>query len=57
MNATAVVRIYCTSQNPDYDAPWQAQTPSSSTGSGVVLPCGRIPERPPASGLAAPVYA
>ena len=42
MNATAVVRIYCTSQNPDYDAPWQAQTPSSSTGSGVVLPCGRI---------------
>jgi S1-C subfamily serine protease len=42
MNASAVVRIYCTSQKPDYDAPWQAQTPSSSTGSGVVLPCGRI---------------
>lgn len=42
MNASAVVRIYCTSQRPDYDAPWQAQTPSSGTGSGVVLEGGRI---------------
>jgi len=42
MNAQAVVRIYCTSQTPDYDAPWQAQTPSSSTGSGVVLEGRRI---------------
>ncbi len=42
MNAHAVVRIYCTSQEPDYDAPWQAKTPSSGTGSGVVLGAGRI---------------
>jgi len=42
MNAEAVVRIYCTSQTPDYDAPWQAQTPSSSTGSGVVIHGRRI---------------
>jgi len=42
LNAHAVVRIYCTSQEPDYDAPWQAKTPSSSTGSGVVIGPGRI---------------
>ncbi|MCO4746337.1 MAG: trypsin-like peptidase domain-containing protein [Proteobacteria bacterium] len=42
MNASAVVRIYCTSQNPDYDAPWQSQTPRSSTGSGMAVGPGRI---------------
>ena len=42
MNAGSVVRIFCTSQTPDYDAPWQAQTPSSSTGSGVVIDDRRI---------------
>lgn len=37
MPHSAVVRIYATEQNPDYDAPWQARSPSSSTGSGVVI--------------------
>lgn len=42
MNSHAVVRIYCTSQEPDYDAPWQAKTPSAGTGSGVVIGPGLI---------------
>jgi S1-C subfamily serine protease len=37
-----VVRIYCTSQEPDYDAPWQARMPTSGTGSGVVVAPGRV---------------
>ena len=32
-----VVKIYATTQSPDYDCPWQARTPSTSTGSGVVI--------------------
>jgi S1-C subfamily serine protease len=42
MNASAVVRIYCTSQDPEYDAPWQAKTPQASTGSGVIIGPRRI---------------
>src|ERR1044071_4415273 len=38
----AVVRVFATTQDPDYDAPWQNRTPSSSTGSGVVIAPGRI---------------
>jgi S1-C subfamily serine protease len=37
-----VVRVYATTQDPDYDCPWQARTPSSSTGSGVVIGPGEI---------------
>ncbi len=37
-----VVRIFATTQNPDYDCPWQARTPSNSTGSGVIIEGGRI---------------
>jgi len=37
-----VVRVYATTQDPDYDGPWQARTPSSSTGSGVVIGRGEI---------------
>ncbi|MBL4633613.1 MAG: trypsin-like peptidase domain-containing protein, partial [Kofleriaceae bacterium] len=37
MPHSAVVRIYATEQEPDYDSPWQARSPSSSTGSGVVV--------------------
>jgi len=37
MSHSAVVRIYATEQEPDYDSPWQAQSPSSSTGSGVII--------------------
>ena len=38
----SVVRIYATTQQPDYDSPWQAETPSSGTGSGVVIGSGRV---------------
>lgn len=38
----AVVRVYATTQEPDCDNPWQASTPSSSTGSGVVIGPDRI---------------
>ena len=32
-----VVRVFATTQEPDYDSPWQTRSPSSSTGSGVVI--------------------
>ena len=37
MSHSAVVRIYATQQEPDYDSPWQARSPASSTGSGVII--------------------
>lgn len=37
MRTDAVVRIFATTQEPDYDSPWQARVPSTSTGSGVVI--------------------
>jgi S1-C subfamily serine protease len=37
MSYPQVVRIFATTQEPDYDCPWQARTPSSSTGSGVII--------------------
>lgn len=42
MNHSSVVRIYATAQDPDYDSPWQARVPTSSTGSGVVVGDRRI---------------
>lgn len=42
MSYLSVVRIYATTQDPDFDSPWQAQVPQSSTGSGVVIAPGRI---------------
>ena len=42
MSYANVIKIYTTSQEPDYDTPWQAQNPSSSTGSGVVISGGRV---------------
>ena len=42
MPRSAVVRIYATTQDPDYDSPWQARVPSSSTGSGVVIGPGLV---------------
>jgi S1-C subfamily serine protease len=42
MEHSAVVRIYATTQVPDYGAPWQSKTPESGTGSGVVVGSGRI---------------
>jgi S1-C subfamily serine protease len=37
MRYPSVVRVFATSQDPDYDSPWQSPLPSSSTGSGVVI--------------------
>lgn len=37
-----VVRVFATTQEPDYDSPWQTRPPSSSTGSGVVIAGGAI---------------
>ena len=37
-----VVRVFATTQEPDYDSPWQTKSPSSSTGSGVVIAGGAI---------------
>lgn len=42
MRQQSVVRIFATSQDPDYDNPWQAATPSRSTGSGVVIGSGQV---------------
>jgi S1-C subfamily serine protease len=38
----AVVRIFATAQAPDYDSPWQAESPSASTGSGVIIAPGHV---------------
>jgi S1-C subfamily serine protease len=32
-----VIRVFATTQDPDFDGPWQARTPSNSTGSAVVI--------------------
>jgi S1-C subfamily serine protease len=37
-----VVRVFATTQDPDHDSPWQTRSPSSSTGSGVVITGGAI---------------
>ncbi len=37
MGYPEVIRVFATSQDPDFDGPWQARTPSSSTGSAVVI--------------------
>jgi len=42
MSYANVIKIYTTSQEPDYDTPWQSCNPSSSTGSGVVIGGGRV---------------
>lgn len=42
MTAEQVVRVLATVQRPDYDCPWQMQSPSASTGSGVVIGAGQV---------------
>ena len=37
-----VVRVFATSQDPDFDGPWQARTPSNSTGSAVMIGPGLL---------------
>ncbi|MCB9714366.1 MAG: trypsin-like peptidase domain-containing protein [Myxococcales bacterium] len=42
MRPDSVVRIFVTTQEPDYDNPWQASSPSRGTGSGVVIGPRRV---------------
>jgi S1-C subfamily serine protease len=42
MKTAPVIRVYSTSQDPDYDSPWQSQSPTSGTGSGVVIDDGLV---------------
>ncbi len=42
MRPNSVVRIFATTQEPDYDNPWQASSPSHGTGSGVIIAPRRI---------------
>ncbi len=42
MEFPQVVRIFATAQVPDYECPWQAGAPESSTGSGVLVAPGRV---------------
>ena len=37
-----VVRIFATTQSPDYETPWQQEAPQNSTGSGVVIGPGQV---------------
>ena len=39
---SSIVRIVATVRDPDFDAPWQAKSPSTITGTGVVLAGGRV---------------
>lgn len=39
---SSVVRVFATTQVPDFDNPWQSQSPTNSTGSGVVIGPGQI---------------
>jgi S1-C subfamily serine protease len=42
MSHSAVVRVYATTQDPDYECPWQTDSPDDSTGSGVVIGPGQV---------------
>ncbi len=42
MSYPEVVRVFATTQVPDYDCPWQARSPADATGSGVVIGKGEI---------------
>jgi S1-C subfamily serine protease len=42
MEYPQVVKIFATTQEPDFDSPWQTRTPSSSTGSGVIIGPHRV---------------
>jgi S1-C subfamily serine protease len=42
MSHPQVVRVFATTQAPDYDCPWQVRPPERGTGSGVVIAGGKI---------------
>ncbi len=37
MSHREVVKVFATTQDPDYDSPWQSRSPTNGTGSGVVV--------------------
>ena len=42
MSYPQVVKVFATTQEPDYDSPWQAHMPITSTGSGVIIAEGKV---------------
>lgn len=42
MEYSAVVKVFATSQAPDFGCPWQSVSPSSGSGSGVVIDENRL---------------
>ncbi len=42
MEYPQVVRVFATSQEPDYSSPWRSRAPTRGTGSGVVIGKNRI---------------
>jgi S1-C subfamily serine protease len=42
MTYPQIIKIYATSQEPSFEAPWQSSSPSSGSGSGVIISSGRI---------------
>ncbi|MDY0000364.1 MAG: trypsin-like peptidase domain-containing protein [Polyangia bacterium] len=42
MSYPQVVKVFCTSQEPDFESPWQSRPPQSGSGSGVVIGKGEI---------------
>ncbi len=42
MSYPSVVKVFAVTQDPDYDIPWQARPPISSSGSGVVIGPGEV---------------
>lgn len=42
MSFPAVVKVFSTTQDPDYDIPWQTRPPLTGTGSGVVIGPGEV---------------
>jgi S1-C subfamily serine protease len=42
MEYSAVVKVFATSQAPDFSCPWQSLSPSGGTGSGVAIDDGRV---------------
>jgi hypothetical protein len=42
VNGDSVIKIFATSQEPDYTLPWQTLDVTDARGSGVVIDGGRI---------------
>lgn len=42
MEYPSVVKIFATTQHPNWACPWQSQSPAHGTGSGVIIAGGRV---------------